>query len=348
MEVDPASTQAITTPIHPLLGRDKFEEDVNYDDIIQGPALLASRLLDSPQALHYFYTHFFGRNTKVPTASRGSNVPDPGQDVPELYRSDKGVNDLSSHDKTAVREQLLLLSERVEYKLVKCATHVCAQCVCHPMPQGIRGCRSVIELSGAIYFEVENKSRMDEDNAYIALYFAMTMLHEIAHAACYAIMGDKSEDYFEDSLIAEAGFELESRLFGMVPHIQLSDPSESTWDSWQALSLDGRYYSVGEVCRNIVKLPNYYTSHWLDWDFALKLVNNGFWAGEYAERGGVALIPPSIIEICRNGGNSKAHKAIPTSIKELWMQAEGIGYAQRSYPHLANRYYEIRTKALAT
>jgi hypothetical protein len=81
---------------------------------------------------------------------------------------------------------------------------------------------------------------MEEDNAYIDLSIAATLLHEVAHAANFSVMGHKEEDYFEESLVAEAGFELESRIFGMIPEIDIYDPFGSAWQSWQNLELQGR------------------------------------------------------------------------------------------------------------
>jgi hypothetical protein len=158
-------------------------------------------------------------------------------------------------------------------------------------------------------------------------------------------MGRREEDYFEDSLIAEAGYELESRIFGMVPEIDISDPFDSVWQSWQNLEPHGRGYDSRQLGRKRLKIAKKTSSHSLDCTFALKLVDDGFWTGEYAERGGVALIPDTIIEICRKGGNGKAYKAIPNSVKELWMDSEGINYAHKRWSSVANKDYEIRKKA---
>jgi hypothetical protein len=46
---------------------------------------------------------------------------------------------------------------------------------------------------------------------------ATTFLHEMAHAAHFHIMGPRRpEDFFEDALVAEAGYDYESRIFGML------------------------------------------------------------------------------------------------------------------------------------
>jgi hypothetical protein len=104
---------------------------------------------------------------------------------------------------------------------------------------------------------------------------------------------------------------------------------------------------VSIVDRKHLRIAKKTSSHRMNCDFAFKLVNDGFWAGEYAERGGIALVPDTIIEICRKGGKGKAYKAIPNSIKELWMESEGINYAHKKWSTVANKDYEIRKKAVS-
>jgi hypothetical protein len=110
------------------------------------------------------------------------------------------------------------------------------------MQPGILGVKSTIWLGAYLYGAAQDETRMlmEEDNAYIDLSIAATLLHEVAHAANFSVMGHKEEDYFEESLVAEAGFELESRIFGMIPEIDIYDPFGSAWQSWQNLELQGR------------------------------------------------------------------------------------------------------------
>jgi hypothetical protein len=57
------------------------------------------------------------------------------------------------------------------------------------------------------------------ENALIELHLAVTMLHEIAHVLNITYMGNRRGSFLEGSLFAEHGWEFESRLFGLVPHI---------------------------------------------------------------------------------------------------------------------------------
>jgi hypothetical protein len=160
----------------------------------------------------------------------GPGTRDPNQDVPQSYGSDKGVNDLSSRDKTKVREQLHELSKKVRFGVVDLDGRSGRTDPDEEQP-GILGVKSIIWLGSDLYGAVQDETRMlmEEDDAYIDLYIAATLLHEVAHAAHFFFMGHREEDYFEDSLIAEAGFELESRIFGMILEIDLNDPFDSTW-----------------------------------------------------------------------------------------------------------------------
>ena len=79
----------------------------DYDTVVRRPAVLASRLLDSPQALHYFYVVYFGKNLEMPCGKH------------ERYVSDKGVNDLTFDDIKATRKQLTLLVNRVQFEFIE-------------------------------------------------------------------------------------------------------------------------------------------------------------------------------------------------------------------------------------
>jgi hypothetical protein len=337
----------VESSIHTLFSKNKFPADIDYDNVIQRPALLASRLLDSPQSLHYFYTTFFGKNTVVFRDAWGPKAPDSNQEAPQSYGSDKGVNELFSRDKTKVREQLHALSKKIRFGLHD-LNGASGQTDPEETQPGILGVKSIIWLGAGLYHAAQDETRMlmDEDKAYMDLFIAATLLHEVAHAAHFSIMGRREEDYFEDSLIAEAGYELESHIFGMVPEIDINDPFDSTWQSWQHLELRGRGYDLRQLGRKQLSIAKKKSSHSLDCNFVLKLVGDEFWTGGYAQRGGVALIPDTIIEICRKGGSGKAYKAIPNSVKELWMESKGINYAHKRWSSVANKDYEIRKKAV--
>lgn len=194
-----------------------------YNKILRRPALLASRLLGSPQALHFFYVVYFGKNTELPSAPQSR----------ERYGSDKSVNDLSTRDKNTVREQLLQLSEVVRFEFDDTIKHA-GQCEPLTKPLGEHRCKSLIRLKPGLCTAAHTKDITCEDLAFSDFYMAAAMLHEVAHAAGFDVMGKRREDFFEDAIVAEAGFEFVSRIFGLIPAFYPKDdqPSLAIWYTW--------------------------------------------------------------------------------------------------------------------
>lgn len=303
----------------------------DYDKVVRRPAVLASRLLDNPQALHYFYAMYFGRNFEMPCGDH------------QRYVSDKGTNDLTLDDIKATRKQLALLVDRVRFEFIEMISEWGKTCS-RKRISGERGRGSVIQLSTRRYSAAQNKTREDAHNAQIDLLLATTMLHELAHAAQNDVVGGNLEDCFEDSFVAEAGFEFESRLFGLIwlESTDLLLPSydrlETLWLHWQTSWLCEDGNDIPDLCCDPSKLDERRIYRDIDSNFVLRLFDSGFWDGEYARRGGVALLPPPVIDICqqRCSGMATAYMALPTSVKQLWMASEGIAYPRVELPHLAN------------
>jgi hypothetical protein len=95
------------------------------------------------------------------------------------------------------------------------------------------------------------------------------------------------------------------------------------------------------------------TIHWdSDYNFLLKLFDDSFWTGDYARRGSVALAPPPVIDICRQGVSSKgptdAYLALPMSVKQLWMASKGLKFSQQKDPELADEESEIQMPTTQT
>jgi hypothetical protein len=156
----------LESSIHPLFSRNKFPADIDYDNVIQRPALLASRLLGSPQSLHYFHTTFFGKNTVVFRDDWGPKASDSNQESPQGYGSDKGVGELSSRDKTKVREQLHELSKKIRFGLADLGG-ASGQTEPEETQPGVLGVMSTIWLGAGLYGAAQDETRMlmDEDKA---------------------------------------------------------------------------------------------------------------------------------------------------------------------------------------
>lgn len=51
-----AHRTALGDAAHPMVSREKFPDDVEYDTVFLQPARLVSHLLQTPQAVHYLVT----------------------------------------------------------------------------------------------------------------------------------------------------------------------------------------------------------------------------------------------------------------------------------------------------
>ena len=112
---------------------------------------------------------------------------------------------------------------------------------------------------------------------------ALTLLHEMAHAAHFHTMADRPEDFFEDALVAEGGYEYESRIFGMVADIKYTNPPHGEWKQWQNITFldqSAGAYPVIEVCRNTEKLSIKSIRHPFDAKFAERLLGDEWWEGK--------------------------------------------------------------------
>jgi hypothetical protein len=79
--------------------------------------------------------------------------------------------------------------------------------------------------------------------------------------------------------------------------------------------------------------------------FVLKLCDNGFWSGEYARDGAIALLPWATAEYCRGlqPANSHDNLVVPQSISDLFRSA-GPSYAKVLYSQSANPGLVLRSQ----
>jgi hypothetical protein len=193
-------------------------------------------------------------------------------------------------------------------------------------------------------------SRTKAENALIDLDLACLMVHEVAHALNVYYQRNQEEDFFEGSLIAEHGFELESRIFGLIPHISVSTVNMAQLSSWYPWQTEKFFHGATnhEPCRDESRLPKSSPHSPMDPQFAVKLCSNEFWEGEYLQRGALALLPDIVKQLCRAGWPDITTNAIPSSIRELFRQDTGRDmetYAERKYARFANPRRYLRKPA---
>lgn len=334
-KVGATKTQSSQPVVHPLFRKSQFIGDIDYNTVFRGPAILASRLLDTPQALHWVYAFLYGKNTKAETPlgffDEGAPAPPRDIELPRQYACNKAIGQLTADDLKEVREALAGLAHRCHFEVRDIPS------IGETEQSSINDEYSLIFIKRGIYLRALNRQAYNKtENALIDLELASTMLHEMAHALNICYMENRLESFFEGSIVAEHGWELESRLFGLVPYISttgspLQGPSWYPWQTWKLFDCED--YQPEFMCRSEWKLPKSSPDLPMDPNFAVKLCSDHFWEGEYLQQGAVALIPDVVRNLCRAGKGDIITKGIPPSIRELFLQnAGGKSYAEKKYP----------------
>ena len=333
--------------VHPMLDPSRFESNVDYWGAIYDSALLATRLMNSPQGLQHDYCFFYGKNTpaNVPANHVDSNFPN----KPCQYACDKAIEELDEIDIRHVEHQRLRLAERVQFKITDPGAGVVGACFPCPPEEGVAGNKSVIEISRTLIFnKILAPGQSPEDKIRLKFFLTCTLLHELAHAAHHHLFGGAAfEDFRENSLVSEAGFEYESRIFGQKPQFFLNAANPNNrivWGIWQSRNGLPAGYDIDEIVRNAWQMPKSPQPWSCGLDFVTKLFDDDFWEGEaseYAERGAFALIPDNIAVYCASGGHDNMTKSIPLSIKDLF-RSKGPSYAKKKYARFSNPCRKLR------
>ena len=328
--------------VHPLFDQTRFAPNIDYDRAIRDFAVLATRLMNSPQAQQHDFCFFFGKN--VP-----ANAPvnyTSRADGPRQYACDKGIGELDETDIQHVEQQRIKLGRRIRFEVNDLGGTTVACCEPQTPREGVRGCNSIIHIDRKLYDAVLAQGQSADDMIRIKFKLTCAMLHELAHAAHHHLFGHSIEDFREDSNIAEAGFEFESRIFGQKPHFALTATNPNhrvTWIMWQSRALPA-FYDLDEIARNAWQVPKS-AQPWTDGlGFVTKLFDDGFWEGEYVEHGARALIPGEIASSCLARVNNNMFRSIPLSIKDLFREG-GPSYAQKKYARFANPERKLRGSA---
>lgn len=324
--------------IHTLFRHDNIPDNLNYQIAFVPAALLATRLLRTQQSYHYLYATFFGKNrrSRVPSALGGKLSPN----VPEEYASNKSIGELTDYEMHAVDTHLDFLSKRVQFKIGYLPARALGWTKFGTDPHG-QDSATLIEIwisHGFCNMILDNRD--PSKTAFLHFCMAIVLVHEFAHAAHMYILGGRPEDFFEDSLVAEAGFELSTRILGILPMIHPNNVSETHWAVWQTQpNLSPPYYEPGQVCRCVGKLPEHRMEHDFDPVFAEMLLDDAWW--EASDDRSADLIPLFL----RHTHNVCLFEAIPLSLREWLRGQRGESYAARRYAFADNPDLELRTVA---
>ena len=348
------TTQAINSAfdprrgnVHPIFDPSRFENGIDYYGAIYDSALLATRLMNSPQGLQHDYCFFYGKNTpaNAPAKHMFSNF----SDNPSRYACDKAIGELDQTDVRYVEQQRNRLAERVRFRLNDLGPRGMGVCrACNPA-EGVRGTNSIIDISRSnVYDQILAPGQSRSDTICAKFLLTLTLLHEVAHAANNHLFGPGAfEAFCENSLVSEAGFECEARFFGQRPdfNLQATNPNDRMiWGIWQSQGGLPNDYSRDRLVRNAWQMPKDPQDWTFGLDFVARLFDDDFWEGEtseYAERGAFALIPDRIAYVCASGVHTNMAKSIPLSIKDLF-KTEGPSYAKKKYSRFANPERKLR------
>jgi hypothetical protein len=276
--------------------------------------------------------------------------PGGSNSVPIQYACNKGIGQLSTEDIAAVRQQLIKLAGRVHFEVKdirNTAVIGLTDANDKPSDSEVRGWDSTIFVSRRIYQRALLWTSSNRKNTATMVFdIAILLLHEVTHALGNSLMGLHVEDFFEASLVAENGWELESRLFGICPHINDTNLSKSYWYTWQTYEGLNEGHDLDLICRHVWKLPKRKSKYPFDRNFAVKLVSDTFWDHDYVKHGALALIPQVVQQLYRSGKQNNTTRGIPQSIRDLF-QSGGRSYAEKKYGQSANPDRVVRLPPVA-
>ena len=284
-----------TTGIHPMFARKRWSGVSEKDFLRMSPALvLASRLLKSPQSLHFWHPFFFGPRTEV--------IDLEGKERLCFHRVFQDQSQpLPLEEELRVRQKLKDAALAIENITLDDSLEVSAGS-CHLLPTAPvslvwpavdsthPGRCSQISINKQNCDALDPKQAGSEELRRRWLLFAKTLVHEAAHAISVSSLGSQGEQFYEACPILEMGFAIEQQLFGgrlgLSPKIvfvsQVCCPHEL--ETYRSLGKPLSQQSVSPVDARIKTLAG---DEWV-----ASLFKDSFWEGKLMESNGMALRPP--------------------------------------------------------
>jgi len=205
--------------IHPIFAKHNFP---GADYSVLEPVLrLASQLLLCKRSLTFWHAIFNGKEEKIPDLSEKYET--------EIYEYHRKEGPLSARDIAITKLELLRLADMVRFCRETPSTRreglgeplsgLCCSCLdpnrFEERSWGFHGRGSDISYSEVLYQELIDDLKNNRDETIKGQFnFAALMVHEVAHAATYLKANRDFEDFFEDTVVAEAGYEWEAFVFG--------------------------------------------------------------------------------------------------------------------------------------
>ncbi|KAK6431531.1 hypothetical protein LTR95_012304, partial [Oleoguttula sp. CCFEE 5521] len=161
--------------IHPLFLEDRFCQEMPYDAVF--PALkLATRLISTPQATYYLHAIFFGVNRAVPDL------------IAEELHPIRAMSELTARDRELVWNELAVMACDTRIVVREELRQKCLLGQTRYKPSLLTGDRrrtpSLIFITPELIDPLRQHEKfMSDFRARNVLSLAITLVHEIAHAA---------------------------------------------------------------------------------------------------------------------------------------------------------------------
>jgi hypothetical protein len=286
---------SLENAVHPLLTRDKFAKHVNYAKVFLQPAKLVTRMLATPQAEHYFLA-------LITNSKHRSRLHGPAKDLRHRYWSDKKIGELSSLDRQCVRTWLCSIADKITYSVRGCDGALAETNKLSLGSSEESVGHSLVCISRSEHYNPLHGELPPGERLIRQFNLAIALLHELAHAISYAVTGRQKEDFFEDSIVAEAGFEFEAQLFGACPSFSSSAPKVVKWFPWPSrilLAGEGEVesYDLADLCSNPRKLDEGGPIAKVSISFMRNLFREQFWQKVVVKKGPAALLAPEIRDL---------------------------------------------------
>lgn len=212
---------ALGNPVHPMVAKEKFPDDVDYDTVFLQPARLASQLLQTPQAVHYFLAI-------MQSAPRRSEKGPEGSKMQHTYHELRRIDELQHSDYEEVTRTLEQVAETLTW-FVRDIPHYGLMTGKQRIHSNGSAASTYCEIAiNKELYEALLHTRGGEKKLGLQFFLAVVMLHELAHATMCILTEMSTEPIFGSYGPPEAGFEFTARLFGLC----LFDKKKFSGDLW--------------------------------------------------------------------------------------------------------------------
>lgn len=253
------------------------------------PALrLASRFLTTDCLLDFPFAIFYGEERRVYDKVNGRYSHD---------ASFRPRAALSHANRAAVKQRWLDLANMVAFRVDVLLDGLCGFCESDPNRPGVAelaGPGSKITIAEAdlqVLFSRINTTTA-EDTLLAQWELAVSLVHELMHAAMYAAWDEDSDLPFEYSTAAETGFEWEHFVFGGTiwkNEVYLDPRRQRCVRPWPAATIIRRYQSNDTNVRVIGEVPTIEFRWMPRLGFFDDLFSSCFWEQTVPRQGAVAL-----------------------------------------------------------